>query len=231
MKKILVVEDDREINQLIVRYLEKEGFELYPAYDGNEAFSCLTHHEYQLAIVDLMLPHADGHDVLRKIRAKGTIPVIILSAKDREMDKILALELGADDYMTKPFTIGELVARAKAQLRRYTEFQLDAVGIEAETIKHADLVLNLNTGEAVVDGRIKTLTAKEFAILKLFLTHPGRVFTKSQIYERVWREESLSDENTIMVHINRLRSKIEKDPSTPAYIQTVWGFGYKLGER
>lgn len=233
MKKILVVEDDREINQLIVRYLEKEGFEVYPAYDGNEAFSCLAQHEYQLAILDLMLPHVEGQEVLRKIRVKGTIPVIILSAKDREMDKILALELGADDYMTKPFTIGELVARVKAQLRRYTEFHSDAAGagIEVETIKHGGLGLNLNTREAVVDGRIKTLTAKEFAILKLFLNQPGRVFTKSQIYERVWREESLSDENTVMVHINRLRSKIEKDPSNPTYIQTVWGFGYKLGER
>jgi DNA-binding response OmpR family regulator len=157
------------------------------------------------------------------------MPVIILSAKDREMDKIRGLELGADDYMTKPFTIGELIARVKAQLRRYMEFHSDAVGFETGLITHGDLELNMNTFEVIVAGERKSLTAKEFAILKLFLTYPTRVFAKSQIFEAVWQEESLSDDNTVMVHINRLRAKIEKDPSNPVYIQTVWGFGYKLG--
>ncbi|MDQ0061633.1 response regulator transcription factor [Paenibacillus harenae] len=229
MKKILVVEDDLEINQLVSRYLEKEGFDIHSAYDGQEALSYLADYEYQLVILDMMLPKVEGQELLRKIRDKQKIPVIILSAKDREMDKILGLELGADDYMTKPFTIGELIARVKAQLRRYMEFNPDAAGAEDKVIVHGDLELHIHTFEVKVAGLKRPLTAKEFAILKLFLTNPTRVFTKSQIFERVWQEESISDDNTVMVHINRLRAKIEKDPSNPVHIQTVWGFGYKLG--
>jgi len=229
MKKILIVEDDIEINQLVTKYLGKEGFDVHSAYDGKEALAYIYDHEYQLVVLDLMLPHVNGHEVLRKIRAKGVVPVIILSAKDSETDKILGLEHGADDYLTKPFTIGELMARVKAQLRRYTDFYSDAVGFAAEVIRHGNLELNLNTFEVTVSGQRKPLTAKEFAILKLFLTNPARVFTKSQIFEGVWQEESISDDNTVMVHINRLRAKIEQDPSNPVHIQTVWGFGYKLG--
>ncbi|MCR8842600.1 response regulator transcription factor [Paenibacillus sp. SC116] len=230
MMKILVVEDDLEINQLVTKYLGKEGLEIDSAYDGQEALSFIFKNEYQLVILDMMLPKLEGQEVLRNIRKNKTIPVIILSAKDREMDKILGLELGADDYMSKPFTIGELIARVKAQLRRYTKFNSNAAVGEAEFIQHGDLNLNMETFEVTVSGQRKSLTAKEFAILKLFLTHPTRVFTKSQIFERVWREESISDDNTVMVHINRLRAKIEKDQSNPVHIQTVWGFGYKLGE-
>lgn len=230
MKRILLVEDDIEINRLVAKYLAKEGFEIDSAYDGDEALALIRDHEYQLVILDLMLPHVDGQEVLRRIRAKGTIPVLILSARDSEIDKILGLELGADDYMTKPFTIGELVARVKAQLRRYVDFNRETAGREADVMVHGDLALNADTFEVEVAGEKKSLTAKEFAILKLFLTHPTRVFTKSQIFEAVWREESLSDDNTVMVHINRLRAKIEHDPSHPVHIQTVWGFGYKLGE-
>ncbi|MBB3131017.1 DNA-binding response OmpR family regulator [Paenibacillus rhizosphaerae] len=230
MKKILLVEDDIEINQLVSKYLGKEGFDIHSAYDGKEALTHIQNHEYQLVILDLMLPLIEGQEVLRQIRAKGTVPVIILSAKDSEIDKIWGLELGADDYMTKPFTIGELVARVKAQLRRYMDFQRDAAGAETGVIRHGELELNIHTFEVTVAGRKKSLTAKEFAILKLFLTHPTRVYTKSQIFESVWQEESISDDNTVMVHINRLRAKIEKDPSNPVFIQTVWGFGYKLGE-
>lgn len=231
MKKILIIEDDLEINQLVTKYLEKEGFGVRSAYDGKEALAAVSRDAYQLVILDLMLPHIDGQDILRAIRKKGTTPVIILSAKDREMDKIRGLELGADDYLTKPFTIGELVARVKAQLRRSMDFNSDAAsGSNPELLKLGDLELNANTYEVTVAGRNKSLTAKEFAILKMFMSNPTRVFTKSQIFEGVWREESLSDDNTVMVHINRLRAKIEKDPSNPVYIQTVWGFGYKLGE-
>lgn len=230
MKKILLVEDDIEINQLVSKYLGKEGFDIHSAYHGKEALAYIQNHEYQLVILDLMLPHIEGQEVLRKIRAKGTVPVIILSAKDSEVDKIWGLELGADDYMTKPFTIGELVARVKAQLRRYMDFKRDPAGAETGIIRHGELELNIHTFEVTVARRKKSLTAKEFAILKLFLTHPTRVYTKSQIFESVWQEESISDDNTVMVHINRLRAKIEKDPSNPVFIQTVWGFGYKLGE-
>lgn len=163
MKKILLVEDDIEINQLVSKYLGKEGFDIHSAYDGNEALSYISNNEYQLVILDLMLPQIEGQEILRKIRAKGTIPVIILSAKDSEIDKILGLELGADDYMTKPFTIGELVARVKAQLRRYMDFNSNAAGVESGIIKHGDLELNINTFEVTVAGGKEFLTAKEFA--------------------------------------------------------------------
>ncbi|KLU58955.1 sensory transduction protein regX3 [Peptococcaceae bacterium CEB3] len=226
----LVIEDDIEINQLVAKYLQKEGFETNSVYDGREALSYIANQEYQLIILDLMLPKVDGQEVLRRIREKKTIPVIILSAKDTEMDKILGLGLGADDYMTKPFTIGELIARVKAQLRRYTDFNLNTNGAESKVLKHGDLELDTGTYEVTVDGLKKSLSAKEFAILKLFVSNPTRVFTKSQIFQAVWQEESLTDDNTVMVHISRLRTKIERDPSNPVYIQTVWGFGYKLGE-
>lgn len=231
MSKILIAEDDIEINQLIARYLNKEGFDTYAVYDGKEALASIAAQNYQLIILDLMLPKVDGQEVLRKIREKRTVPVIILSAKDREMDKIVGLGLGADDYITKPFTIGELIARVKAQLRRYMDFNSEHLGEDgAKVLKHGNLELNTAIFEAAVDGEKKALTAKEFAILKLFLTNPTRVFTKSQLFEAVWQEESIADDNTVMVHINRLRAKIEKDPANPVHIQTVWGFGYKLGE-
>lgn len=228
--RILIIEDDVEINQLVAKYLTKEGFDTDSVYDGRDALSYISNHEYQLIILDLMLPNVDGQEVLRKIREKKTIPVIILSAKDREMDKIQGLGLGADDYLTKPFTIGELIARVKAQLRRYMDFNPDVNGVGSKVLKYGDLELDPSTCEVTVGGQKKPLTAKEFGILKLFLSNPIRVFTKSQIFQAVWQEESMSDDNTVMVHINRLRTKIEKDPSNPVYLQTVWGFGYKLGE-
>lgn len=231
--RILVVEDDAEINLLVSTYLSKDGFDVDSVMDGQEAIERFSGHggfEYQLVVLDMMLPRAGGHEVLRTIRAKSTIPVIILSAKDCESDKIIGLDLGADDYLTKPFTIGELVARVKAQMRRYTIFNPSSESKNAkEMLAWGDLALDTATCEVTVAGEKKTLTAKEFAILKLFLSHPSRVFTKAQIFQAVWEEESISDDNTVMVHINRLRTKIEPDPSNPVFIQTVWGFGYKLG--
>jgi DNA-binding response OmpR family regulator len=227
--RILIIEDDNEINQLVAKYLNKEGYDTHSAYNGKEALSYISSQEYQLIILDLMLPKIDGQEVLREIRKRSTMPVIILSAKDRETDKILGLELGADDYITKPFTIGELTARVKAQLRRSTKWNSDGALIDTKIIRHGELELNMGTYEVTVAGESKALTSKEFAILKLFMENPTRVFTKKQIFENVWKEESLSDENTVMVHINRLRAKIEADPANPTYILTVWGFGYKLG--
>jgi len=230
MINILVAEDDREINQLVAKYLQKEGYSVHAVFDGVQAAEAVNSRDFQLVVLDLMLPGLDGREVLREIRKDRTMPVIILSAKDSETDKILGLELGADDYITKPFTIGELTARVKAQLRRSTKWNAAADPDEARIVKHGDLTVNTWTFEVEAAGESKTLTAKEFAILLLFLENPTRVFTKAQIFESVWREESLSDDNTVMVHINRLRAKIEADPANPAYIQTVWGFGYKLGE-
>jgi DNA-binding response OmpR family regulator len=220
-----------EINRLVTRYLSKEGYRSDGVYNGKEALSYLSKYEYQLIILDLMLPKVDGQEVLRIVREKKTIPIIIVSARDSEMDKISSLELGADDYLTKPFTIGELIARVKAQLRRYMHFNFDVTENRTKVLKYGDLELNTGTYEITVSGQKKNVTAKEFAILKLFLENPTRVFTKSHIFQAVWGEESMGDYNTVMVHINRLRTKIEKDPSNPIYLQTVWGFGYKLGER
>lgn len=234
MQCILVIEDDFEINQLVAKYLEKEGFRVESAYNGEDAIQLLTTNEYQLVILDMMLPKVEGKEVLRKLREEQKIPVIILSAKDSEMDKIMGLNLGADDYIIKPFTIGELVARVKAQLRRFQNFNSSTATTPlaaSNILHHGDLQLNNETYTVMVDGEGKKLTSKEFAILKLFLSNPTRVFTKSQIFESVWQEESFSDDNTVMVHVNRLRAKIEKDPSKPKYIKTVWGFGYKLGEK
>ena len=234
MQCILVIEDDFEINQLVAKYLEKEGFRVESAYNGEDAIQLLTTNEYQLVILDMMLPKVEGKEVLRKLREEQKIPVIILSAKDSEMDKIMGLNLGADDYIIKPFTIGELVARVKAQLRRFQNFNSSTTTTPlaaSNILHHGDLQLNNETYTVTVDGEEKKLTSKEFAILKLFLSNPTRVFTKSQIFESVWQEESFSDDNTVMVHVNRLRAKIEKDPSKPKYIKTVWGFGYKLGEK
>ncbi|MCL1896404.1 MAG: response regulator transcription factor [Clostridiales bacterium] len=229
MKTVLVVEDDFEINSLVTKYLEKEGYLAHSVYNGDDALASLESRQYCLVILDMMLPGKDGLETLRQIRRKGTTPVIILSAKDREMDKINGLEAGADDYITKPFTIGELTARVKALLRRSMEYGSGAGPAGERILRHGSLSLDTGAFEVSSGGRPVSLTAKEFAILRLLIENPTRVFTKAQIFESVWREESMSDDNTVMVHINRIRSKIEADPSNPKYIQTVWGFGYRLG--
>ncbi len=226
---ILVVEDDNEINRLIADSLKKEGYFVRSCYDGDEALSTLKQEQYQLVILDIMLPKVDGYEVLRKVREKGNTPVIILSAKNQETDKIIGLGLGADDYLTKPFGVGELMARVKAQLRRYIHYSSEnKKGLEI--VRHLDIELDPGTYEVKIGGTYIALTAKEFEILKLFLSHPKKVFTKNQIFRTIWGGDFLKDENTVMVHIRRLREKIEKDPSDPKYIQTVWGIGYKLAE-
>lgn len=224
-----MVEDDKEINYLVSSYLKKEGYNVDCSFDGVQAVKKLENEEYQLVILDLMLPKISGGEVLLKIRNKYTIPVIILSAKDEQTDKIFGLELGADDYMTKPFEIGELLARVKAQLRRYIEFNKGEVK-ENEILEYEELILNLSTYKLTVNGIDITLTAKEFEILKLFMEYPDKVFTKSQIFNDVWQEEYMTDENTVMVHISRLRNKINKNAERHEYIKTVWGIGYKLSD-
>lgn len=226
---ILVVEDDREINQLVSRYLQKEGYEIHSAFDGQEALGFIEHNTYNLIVLDLMLPVMDGFEVLRRIREKGVTPVLILSAKSEDPDKIIGLGLGADDYVTKPFSMGVFIARVKALLRRSLYFQ-EKKEEKREVLQYKGLTLNLSTCMAAVGDKPISLTAKEFELLKLFLTNPTRVFTKSQLFQAVWKDDYITDDNTVMVHIRKLRKKIEKDPSDPKYIQTVWGFGYKLGE-
>ncbi len=227
--KILIAEDDKEINRLVSGQLSKEGYETVSVFNGVDAVQKLQSESFKLVILDIMMPLADGYEVLQEIRETGDMPVLILSAKCREMDKIIGLGLGADDYMTKPFGTGELIARVKAQLRRYRKFSAE-IDKNANQIKHLDMEMDTSTFEVRIAGKATALTAKEFEILKLFMRNPKKVFTKSQLFKSIWGEDFLHDENTVMVHIRRLREKIEADPSNPKYIQTVWGIGYKLVE-
>jgi len=231
MKKeqLLLVEDDRDLNHLVKEFLEKEGFNVTSVFDGQEAIKEISTTKYDLLILDIMIPIIDGLTVLKKLRSNSYIPVIILSAKDADTDKIIGLGLGADDYVTKPFNIDILLARIKAQLRRNSymeEYKLD----NKKVFKHGKLHLNLENYKIYVDGQETNLTNKEFELLKLLMLHPNKVYTKSQIYQEVWREEYMQDESTVQVHIRRLRKKIEADPANPVYIKTIWGIGYKLGE-
>ena len=226
---ILVVEDDRDINRLIAGALKREGFTAACAYNSADALRLFSSERCQMVILDLMMPEVDGYEVLRQIREKSNVPVLILSAKNRETDKIMGLGLGADDFMSKPFGVGELVARVKAQLRRSLAYSPD-IRDGGSVISHGEIEMNTQTYEVSVGGRSVALTAKEFEILKLFMQNPKMVFTKLQLFQSVWGKDFIKDENTVMVHIRRLREKIEEDPSSPRLIQTVWGIGYKLAE-
>lgn len=231
-KTILLVEDDREISELIRQHLRQEGFAVLAAYDGEEAMAMFERERIDLMVLDLMLPQLGGLEVLRKVRERSRLPVLILSAKGSELDKALGLGIGADDYISKPFSMIELTARIHAAIRRVTEYlppKEETTGT-VNVLQYKDLTLDLNTFAAFAAGKTILLTSKEFHILKLFMTHPNRVFTKEQIYHFVWEDDYYGNENVINVHIRRLREKIESDPSNPTYLRTIWGIGYKLGE-
>ncbi|MCI9418153.1 MAG: response regulator transcription factor [Eubacterium sp.] len=227
--RILLVEDDVEISHMLKTFLETEGFEVDAVYDGQNACDLFFQKEYSLALLDLMIPKIDGMKVMRIIREKSMVPIIILSAKDTDSDKSLGLGLGADDYVTKPFSVTEVLARIKANIRRSTQYAAGAAGGECRIIR-GDLELNTNDYSVQKKGKKIELTAKEFEILKLFMKNPRKVYTKEQIYSSVWNDVYVGDENAVNVHISRLRNKIEDDPRNPNYIVTVWGIGYKLGE-
>ena len=234
-KLILLVEDDREINQLVKSQLEQEAFKVITAYNGEDALHLLQQHEIDLVLLDLMLPKLNGLEVLKQIRSTKHIPVLIISAKDSELDKALGLGFGADDYISKPFSLIELVARVHAAIRRATQYAVPAEPMQRESVavdslQYKDLTLDMATFTAQVEARTVQLTSKEFQILKLFMTNPRRVFTKEQIFHFIWEEDYYGNENVINVHIRRLREKIEQDPSNPQYIRTIWGIGYKLGD-
>ncbi|GAA0743597.1 response regulator transcription factor [Clostridium oceanicum] len=226
---ILVVEDDEEINGLISKTLIKEGYNVTKALDGKSALEKYNKKEFQMVILDIMLPIIDGMEVMRRIREKSMIPIVILSAKGEETDRIIGLGLGADDYMVKPFSVAELIARIKAQLRRYMYFNNSNENKENQIVSCGDLTFDLDKILVSKKGQPIDLTAKEIGILKLFITNPNKIFTKAQIFNTVWGEEYIGDSNTVMVHIRRLRNKIEDNPNDPKYILTVWGIGYKLG--
>ncbi|WP_310832374.1 response regulator transcription factor [Paenibacillus pedocola] len=237
-QRVLLIEDDEDISRMVSSYLAKEGYEVDTAFDGEAAErKILGGTAYALVLLDLMLPKRSGMDVLQTIRAGSLVPVLIMSAKDSDVDKALGLGFGADDYITKPFSMIELAARVKAAIRRAGYAAAGAKADEAVTsneqgkvILLRGLTVNLDTFSALKDGDEVKLTAKEFHILKLFAANPGRVFTKAQIYSLVWEDDYYGDENVINVHMRRLREKIEDDPSHPEYIKTLWGIGYKLGD-
>ena len=227
--KILLVEDDAEICSMLKTYLERENFEVAAACDGRQAVRMFSEERFDLVLLDLMIPKISGMDVLQKIRSQSVVPVIILSAKASETDKTLGLGLGADDYITKPFSLAEALARVRAALRRTLQYDAEPVR-EPQVLKAGDLSMNLEDYSVAKAGERIELTAKEFAILKLLMKNPKRVYTKEQIYSLVWNDEYFGDENAVNVHISRLRNKLEGDPRRPEYVVTVWGIGYKLGE-
>lgn len=224
---ILVVDDDKEIVRAMEKILQLEAYQVEKAYNGIEALDIVMSKEIDLIVLDVMMPKLDGLSTLMKIREKKNLPVIILSAKTEESDMVSGLSMGADDYISKPFHTGEFLARIKAQLRRYYDFGAKEKEGE-EGIEIGGLYLNPGSKEILVNGEAKSLTATEYKILELLMKNPGRVFSAEEIYERVWNEGSFGGENTVMVHIRRIRSKIEINPKKPEYLKVVWGIGYKI---
>jgi DNA-binding response OmpR family regulator len=227
--RILVVDDDREIVKAIDKLLSMEGYEVLKAYNGMEAIEVLMNQDIQLLLLDIMMPKLDGLSTTMKIREKKNIPIILLSAKSEESDKILGLTMGADDYITKPYHPQELLARVKSQLRRYL-FLGDAANHSGKSgeLLIGGLLLDTVSKKLSVDGEAVKLTATEYKILELLMSNAGRVFSAEEIYERVWNEPAYSIENTVMVHIRRIREKIEINPKEPNYLKVVWGIGYKI---
>ena len=228
MHNILVVDDDKEIVESIEIYLENEGFNIYKAYNGLEALEILMEEEIHLILMDIMMPKLDGIKATIKIREEKNIPIILVSAKSEDTDKIIGLNIGADDYITKPFNLLELVARVKSNLRRYITLGNYNNENNKDILKSGGLELDTSTKEVKVDGEVVKITPIEFKILKLLLANKGRVFSIDEIYEKVWNEESFNVENTVAVHIRRIREKIEINPKEPRYLKVVWGVGYKI---
>lgn len=228
MFKILVCDDDKEIVEAIEIYLVQEGYKILKAYDGEEAIKKLKGEEVDLLIIDVMMPRLDGIRATLKIREENSLPIIILSAKSEDADKILGLNIGADDYVTKPFNPLELVARVKSQLRRYTQLG-STVSDDSKTVYEVGgLSINDDLKEVMVDGEVVKLTPIEYNILLLLVKNQGKVFSIDQIYENIWNEEAIGADNTVAVHIRHIREKIEINPKEPRYLKVVWGVGYKI---
>ena len=229
MNHVLVVEDDKEIREGVEIYLKSQGYEVFQAADGVEGLEVIEKEDIHLAIVDIMMPRMDGISMVVKLREKYDFPVIFLSAKSEEVDKIMGLNMGADDYVTKPFTPMELLARVNSQLRRYRRF-MEKLGDKEENSRiHTigGLEINEDNVEVTVDGAPVKMTPIEYKILLLLMKNPGRVFSAEEIYERVWNERAINTD-TIMVHVRNIREKIEVNPREPKYLKVVWGVGYKI---
>lgn len=223
---ILVCDDEREIVDALEIYLVNEGYRVFKAYDGMEALDILEKETIHLVLMDIMMPRMDGMRALMKIREERNIPVIMLSAKSEDYDKITGLNLGADDYVTKPFNPLELMARVRSQLRRYTN--LGSMEQEKNRYRSGGLEVDDEQKQVRIDGESVELTPTEYGILLLLIRHPGKVFSMEQIYEKVWKEPAYNPENTVAVHIRRIREKIEINPRDPKYLKVVWGVGYKI---
>ena len=230
--KILVVDDEREISDLVELYLQNENYEVFKFYSAKEAFACIESVELDLAILDIMLPGINGFDLCQKIRERYTYPIIMLTAKDAETDKITGLTLGADDYITKPFRPLELVARVKAQLRRYKRYNPAQAPVQdkpSDVILHSGLELNTGTHDCFLHDKPLSLTPTEFSILRILLERKGKVVSSEELFHEIWKDEYYSKgNNTITVHIRHLREKLGDTIDNPKYIKTVWGVGYKI---
>ncbi len=226
MYRILVCDDERDIVSALKIYLEAEGYAVTEAYSGLEALALLEENEIHLVLMDIMMPEMDGISAMLKIREHSNVPVILLTAKSEDSDKILGLNVGADDYVTKPFNPVELLARVRSQLRRY--MQLGGGSQKESSINIGTLTLDDKSKEVSVDGELKNLTPTEYDILKFLMEHPGQVFAPRDIYRAVWKDEPFGAESTVAVHIRHLREKIEINPAEPRYIKAVWGQGYKM---
>lgn len=226
-EKILIVDDDEKIRNLISIYLQNEGYKTIKAGDALEALKVLEECDIDLIMLDVMLPKMDGIEACMKIREEKNMPIIMISAKSEELDKIVGLTSGADDYITKPFNPMEVIARVKSQLRRYKRYNKDA-SADSNSIEIGDLEINTDTRQVYTGGKAVRLTPKEFDILELLARNKGIVLSVGKIYEAVWKEDFLKSDNNVMVHITKIREKIEEDPKNPIYIKTVWGVGYKI---
>lgn len=228
MQKILVCDDDKEIVESIKIYLSGEGFDVYCVYDGYEALELMEKEKIDLLIVDVMMPGLDGIRTTLKVRETSSIPIIILSAKSEDADKILGLNIGADDYLSKPFNPLELVARVKSHLRRYTQLGNMSVQDDSRVFCCRDLRIDDINKEVTLAGELIKLTPIEYNILRLLVKNAGRVFSINEIYEEIWNEKAIGADNTVAVHIRHIREKIEINPKDPRYLKVVWGVGYKV---
>ena len=229
-EKILVVDDEHEIADLIELYLKNENYTVYKFYSSEEALNCITETEFDLAILDIMIPNIDGFKLLNHIRNKFNYPVIMLTAKDEEIDKITGLTLGADDYITKPFRPLEMIARVKAQLRRYKKYNPAHSEIDTtDVLTHSGLIMNIKTHECLLNEKPLVLTPTEFSILRILLENKGKVVSAEGLFHQIWQDEYYSkSNNTITVHIRHLREKMNDTVDNPKYIKTIWGVGYKI---
>jgi Response regulators consisting of a CheY-like receiver domain and a winged-helix DNA-binding domain len=228
-EKILVVDDEKDLSMIVCDYLKNEQYVVESSFDGQDALDKFGRLKPDLVILDIMLPKIDGMEVCRNIRAKSRVPIIMLSAKSSDVDKILSLGLGADDYITKPFSPGELVARVKAHLRRYTQLSERNVKEDSKDIlDFGDLVINNSSYTVTYKNKDVVLAAREFELLSLLASNPYQVFTREQLYDRIWGFNDFGDITTVTVHIRKIREKIEGNPASPVYLKTVWGVGYKF---